>query len=172
MAILITQGKQDTSRDNKFTPFEQKDAISQITKLKISERFDKSIDVTLQVLTGPNKNRIVTDTVCYDPASPFSWKYRALRKAAGVPYDESEPATIDIEALLLNKAVLVDYGIRKGKNKDGEEQDYQNVTYKKPKEINTKLADEYKKDEYETNDEISHTIEAEKTFIDESEWDM
>ena len=54
----------------------------------------------------------------------------SFRKAAGVPYNENEPAQIDIEKLLLNKAVVVDLGVRKGKNSNGEDQEYQNITYK------------------------------------------
>lgn len=47
-----------------------------------------------------------------------------------LPYNENESAQIDIEKLLLNKAVTVDLGVRKGKNQAGEEQEYQNITYK------------------------------------------
>jgi hypothetical protein len=84
----------------------------------------------MRLLNGANKGRFVFDRVSYDPTSDFSWKYRAVRKAAGCPYNENESAQIDIEKLLLNKAVTVDLGVRKGKNKDGVEQEYQNITYK------------------------------------------
>lgn len=130
MALLINQGKQDTSQDNKFTPIEEKGVLAQIFDLALNDRFASTLDVTLRLLNGNHKGRIVVDRVTYDPKSDMSWKYRALRKAAGVPYDESEGNQIDIEALLKNKAVTVDLGIRKGKNKDGVETDYQNVTYK------------------------------------------
>ena len=130
MALLINQGKQDTSQDNKFTPIEEKSVLAQIFDLAINDRFASTLDVTLRLLNGNHKGRIVVDRVTYDPKSDMSWKYRALRKAAGVPYTETEGAQIDIEALLKNKAVTVDLGIRKGKNKDGVETDYQNVTYK------------------------------------------
>ena len=62
----------------------------------------------------------------YHPAGKFSWKYRNLRKAAGVPYTDGESPKIDIEALLLNKAVTVELMVRKGN--DGN--DYQGVKYK------------------------------------------
>jgi hypothetical protein len=67
----------------------------------------------------------------------MAWKYRQLRKCAGSPYQDGEPASIDIEALLLHKAVKADLGIRKGKNKDGVEQDYQDVKYKVTKVVAT-----------------------------------
>lgn len=130
MALLINQGRQDTTQDNKFTPIEEKNVLAQIFDLAINDRFANTLDVTLRLLDGNHKGRMVVDRVTYDPKSDMSWKYRALRKCAGVPYSESEDAQIDIEALLKNKAVKVDLGIRKGKNKDGVETDYQNITYK------------------------------------------
>lgn len=130
MSLLINQGKQDTTQDNKFNPITEKNVTAQITELKLAQSQVNTIEVTMRLLTGANKGRFIFDRVNYDPKSDFSWKYRALRKAAGVPYSESEPAQIDIEKLLLNKAVNVDLGVRKGKNSAGEEQEYQNITYK------------------------------------------
>lgn len=141
MALLINQGKQDTSQDNKFNPIVEKDVLGQITELKLSKNLASTIEVTFRLLNGAHKGRFVFDRVSYDSKSDFSWKYRALRKAAHAPYDENEPAQIDIEALLLNKAVLMDLSVRKGKDKNGDEQEYQNITYKV-----SKLPDTVKKD--------------------------
>ena len=130
MSLLINQGKQDTTQDNKFNPITEKNVTAQITELKLAQSQTNTIEVTMRLLNGANKGRFIFDRVNYDPKSDFSWKYRAIRKAAGVPYNENEPAQIDIEKLLLNKAVVVDLGVRKGKNSNGEDQEYQNITYK------------------------------------------
>jgi hypothetical protein len=130
MALIINQGKQDTTQDNKFNPITEKNVLAQITEIKLASSQTNTLEVTMRLLNGANKGRFVFDRVSYDPASDFSWKYRALRKAAGCPYNENESAQIDIEKLLLNKAVTVDLGVRKGKNRDGVEQEYQNITYK------------------------------------------
>lgn len=130
MALFVNQGKQDTTQDNKFNPIVAQDVLLEITELKLAKTQDNTLEVTLRVLEGQYKNRFVFDRVTFDANSPMSWKYRQLRKCAGVPYQDNEPASIDIEALLLHKAVKADLGIRKGKNKDGVEQDYQDVKYK------------------------------------------
>ena len=130
MALIINQGKQDTTQDNKFNPITEKNVLAQITEIKLATTQTNTLEVTMRLLNGANKGRFVFDRINYDPTSDFSWKYRALRKAAGCPYNENESAQIDIEKILLNKAVTVDLGIRKGKNKDGVEQEYQNITYK------------------------------------------
>lgn len=130
MALIINQGKQDTTQDNKFNPIVEKNVLAQITEIKLSSNQTNTLEITMRLLNGANKGRFVFDRVSYDPTSDFSWKYRAVRKAAGCPYSENESAQIDIEKLLLNKAVTLDLSIRKGKNRDGVEQDYQNITYK------------------------------------------
>ena len=130
MSLIINQGKQDTTQDNKFNPITEKNVLAQITEIKLATSQTNTLEVTMRLLNGANKGRFVFDRVSYDPTSDFSWKYRAIRKAAGCPYNENESAQIDIEKLLLNKAVTVDLGVRKGKNKDGVEQEYQNITYK------------------------------------------
>ena len=130
MALIINQGKQDTTQDNKFNPITEKNVLAQITEIKLASSQTNTLEVTMRLLNGANKGRFIFDRVSYDPTSDFSWKYRALRKAAGCPYNENESAQIDIEKLLLNKAVTVDLGVRKGKNRDGVEQEYQNITYK------------------------------------------
>lgn len=132
MGILINQGVQDTTQDNKFDPIVEKNVLAQIVEIKLadSNKMPNTLEITFRILQGPHKSRFFWDRVTFDPKSNFSWKYRSLRKAAGVPYSETEPKTIDIEALLLNKAILVDLGIRTGKNKNGEDTAYQNVIYK------------------------------------------
>ena len=130
MALLINQGKQDTSKDNQFAPIVEKNVLAQITDIKLSEYQQNTLELTFRLLDGAHKGRFVYDRVNYESTSPFSWKYRNVRRFAGVPYNENEPATIDIEALLLNKAILLDLSIRKGTNKNGEEAEYQNITYK------------------------------------------
>ena len=130
MSLIINQGKQDTTQDNKFNPITEKNVLAQITEIKLATSQTNTLEITMRLLNGANKGRFVFDRVNYDPTSDFSWKYRAVRKAAGCPYNENESAQIDIEKLLLNKAVTVDLGVRKGKNQAGEEQEYQNITYK------------------------------------------
>lgn len=130
MSLIINQGKQDTTQDNKFNPITEKNVLAQITEIKLATSQTNTLEITMRLLNGANKGRFVFDRVNYDPNSDFSWKYRAVRKAAGCPYNENESAQIDIEKLLLNKAVTVDLGVRKGKNQAGEEQEYQNITYK------------------------------------------
>lgn len=152
MPLIITQGKQDLTQDNKFNPIVAKDVLLEITELKLAKTQANTLEVTLRVLEGQYKNRFVFDRVTFDPNSQMSWKYRQLRKCAGSPYVEGEPASIDIEALLLHKAVKADLGIRKGKNKDGEEQEYQDIKYKI---LTTKVAP--------TLDVITGTMDSEKT---------
>lgn len=132
MGILINQGVQDTAQDNKFNPIVEKNVLAQITEIKLADsmKMPNTLEITFRILQGAHKSRFFWDRVTFDPKSNFSWKYRSLRKAAGVPYSETEPKTVDIEALLLNKAVLVDLGVRTGKNKNGEDTEYQNVIYK------------------------------------------
>lgn len=130
MGLIINQGTQDTTQDNKFNPIVAPDVLLQITELKLAQTQASTLEVTFRILDGQYKNRFVFDRISFDPKSPFSWKYRQLRKCAGVPYQEGEPTNIDIEALLLNKAVKADLGTRKGTNKNGEEEEYQNIKYK------------------------------------------
>ena len=132
MSLIINQGKQDTTQDNKFNPITEKNVLAQITEIKLAQSQTNTLEITMRLLNGANKGRFVFDRINYDPTSDFSWKYRAIRKAAGCPYNENESAQIDIEKILLNKGVTVDLGVRKGKNKDGVEQEYQNITYKVP----------------------------------------
>lgn len=126
MGLIINQGKQDTSKDNQFEVIISKEELAQIVKLEMDPEWENTIKITLKII-GENskyKNRLVWDRVSF--AGEFAWKYRSLRKAAGVPYTESESPNIDIEALLLNKAIVVELMARKGN--DGN--DYQSVKYK------------------------------------------
>ena len=132
MGLIINQGKQDDTQDNKFDIITAENVTAQIVELKLSKTKTDTLEIKFKILAGQYKNRIFFDNVNYNPTSDFSWKYRALRKAAGSPYSQNEGANVDIEALLLNKAVLVDLKGRPGKNKAGDDVTYQNVTYKAP----------------------------------------
>ena len=167
MGILINQGVQDTTQDNKFAPIVEKDVIAQITEIKLadSKKMPNTLEITFRILQGAHKSRFFWDRVTFDPKSNFSWKYRSLRKAAGVPYSETEPKTVDVEALLLNKAILVDLGIRLGKNKDGEETAYQNVIYRVAKtddqieKVNVKVVEDFEEDFEDVEELIEEPVE-------------
>lgn len=127
MSLIINQGKQDTSDDKNFEVMVSTNEIAQITEMKLDENWDNTLNITFKVISeGKYKNRLFWDRVSFDAKSPFSWKYRNLRKSAGVPYTDGESPKIDIESLLLNKAVTVELMVRKGN--DGN--DYQGVKYK------------------------------------------
>ena len=132
MGLLINQGVHDTSKDI-FSPIVEDNVTLVISEIKLAKGLANTLEVTFRILTGANKNKFVTDRVTYDANSDFSWKYRQLRKCAGVPYTSTESPTIDIEKLLLNRIVTADLKSRKGKNKDGEEQEYQAINYKMSK---------------------------------------
>lgn len=132
MSLIINQGKQDTSNDSKDFPIiVENDVTLQITAITLSKFKSNALNVEFKILSGTNKNRIIFDTVEYDPKSQFSWKYRSLRNCAGVPYKDGEPANIDIEALLVNKVIKADLSARAGKDSAGNVKDYQNIKYKK-----------------------------------------
>jgi hypothetical protein len=127
MSLIINQGKQDTSGDTNFEVMVSANEKAQITKMEMDKDWENTLNITFKVISeGKYKGRLFWDRVSFDPKGQFSWKYRNLRKAAGVPYSESESPKIDIEALLLNKAVTVELMVRKGN--DGN--DYQGVKYK------------------------------------------
>lgn len=127
MSLIINQGKQDTSGDTNFEVMVSANEVAQITKIELDKDWPDTLNITFKVISeGKFKNRLFWDRISFDPKGQFSWKYRNLRKAAGVPYVESESAKIDIEALLLNKAVTVELMVRKGN--DGN--DYQGIKYK------------------------------------------
>lgn len=124
MPLFINQGKQDTSKDN-FEAFEEKDVAILIEKVELNQYLPGNINLHLRLKSGKHLNRCVRDTVAYEASSPFSWRYRAVRKCAGCPYDEKESEKIDIETLLKDKILLADFTINE---KDGKK--YQNVVYK------------------------------------------
>lgn len=127
MSLFINQGKQDTSDDRSFEVMVSPNEVAQITKIEMDTQWENTLNVTFKIIgEGKYKGRLFWDRVSFDPKSQFSWKYRNLRKAAGVPYTDGESPKIDIEALLLNKAVTVELLVRKGN--DGN--DYQSVKYK------------------------------------------
>lgn len=171
MGLIINQGKQDTSQDNKFAPIEDKNVLASITKIALNKYAESTLDVHMQILGGVHKNRIVIDRVSFDPKSQFSWKYRALRKSANVPYSEDESATIDIEALLVGRVVTLDLGITETEDKTGEKKQYQKVTYKKTELTTDKKADSYEYSEDTTSTHVTDTAEVTEDFIDESDWD-
>lgn len=127
MSLIINQGKQDTSGDNNFEVMVSSNEIAQIQKLELDKEWDNTLKITFKVISeGQYKGRLFWDRISFDPTGKFSWKYRNLRKSAGVPYTDGESPKIDIEALLLNKAVTVELMVRKGN--DGN--DYQGIKYK------------------------------------------
>ena len=134
MSLIINQGKHDTTQDNKFNPITEANVHAQILELKLSKLRTDAIDITFRLLDGQHKGRFIFDTIEFNPTSTRAWKYRALRRCAGVPYVEGEANNVDIEALLLNKAVLVDLSVRKGNpGTSGEGKEFQDIKYKEMK---------------------------------------
>lgn len=131
MPLIIKQGKQDTSNDVKvYEPVEQRNAMVQIVEIKLADNIPDTLILNMQVLDGANKNRYVTDRITFDPQSPLSWKYRNVRRAVGVPYVETEPTSIDVEGIFLNKAMRVDLGKKEGVDRMGNPKIYQTINYK------------------------------------------
>ena len=127
MSLFINQGKQDTSNDRTYEVMVSSNEVAQIIKMEMDKNWPDTLNITFKIISEVKyKGRQFWDRISFDPKGQFSWKYRNLRKSAGVPYSESENAKIDIEALLLNKAVTVELLVRKGN--DGN--DYQSVKYK------------------------------------------
>lgn len=171
MGLIINQGHQDTSQDNKFTPIKDSNVLATITKLGMNSFAENTLDVYMQLLNGVHKNRIVIDRVSFDAKSAFSWKYRALRKSANVPYKEDEPSTIDIEELLVGRVVTLDLDITETTDKTGAKKEYQKVTYKKTELTSTtKEADAYPYEAEATDTHTTDTAEVTEDFIDESDW--
>lgn len=127
MALLINQGKQDTSRDNNFDPIIDENVVVVIDKLELNMNLPGNLNVYLHLMTGKYKGRHIKDLVPYEASNEFSWKYRALRNCAGEPYKKDEPATIDIEALLKGKLLSANFNTFD--KKDGTKG--QNIQYKK-----------------------------------------
>ena len=115
MSLFINQGKQDTSNDRTYEVMVSSNEVAQIIKMEMDKNWPDTLNITFKIISeGKYKGRQFWDRISFDPKGQFSWKYRNLRKSAGVPYSESENAKIDIEALLLNKAVTVELLVRKG----------------------------------------------------------
>jgi hypothetical protein len=168
MGLIINQGKQDTSQDNKFEVILSKDELAQIVKLEMDPDWENTLKVTLKII-GENskyKNRLVWDRVSF--SGEFAWKYRSLRKAAGVPYVESESPNIDIEALLLNKAVNVELTARKGN--DGN--DYQSIKYKNATATNTaaKIATPVVETAEEVEEDLENPFDVAPATEDTVDW--
>lgn len=124
--LVINQGKQNTKDDGKFDIIKEKGVFGKISEVKMHESFTDTLNLTIEIIENPTyAGRKVFDSVTFDPKSDFSWKYRALRKCVGVPYSETEGASIDIEKILLNKKVKMNLDVRTGT--DGNE--YQKITY-------------------------------------------
>ena len=131
MPLIINQGKQDISKDNnKFEIITEKNALVVISEVKLADNVPNTLALSMQILEGPNKNRYVNDKITFDPNSPLSWKYRSVRRAVGVPYQENESTNIDAEAIFLNKALRVDLSVREGKDKLNNPKQYQAINYK------------------------------------------
>ena len=127
MSLIINQGNQPLDEDRTYEVMISPNEIAQITKIEMDKNWDNTLNITFKVISEGNfKGRLFWDRVSFDPKSEYSWKYRNLRKSAGVPYTQEESDKIDIEGILLNKAVTVELTSRKGN--DGNE--YQSVKYK------------------------------------------
>lgn len=126
MGLLIKQGKHKEDK-----PIKMDYALAQITALRQAKDKDGMpkegyMQVGLVLLTqGAYQGKKISDRMPYVDDEPTSFKYKAIRRSAKVPYDKNEPDTIDIEALLLNKAVGVKLTIYEAE--DGRE--FQNVAY-------------------------------------------
>ena len=142
MPLIINQGKQDTSKDtSKFPPIVARNVLVSIVQLKLAENISNTLYVKMQVMDGEYKNRYVDDKITFDPSSALSWKYRNVRKAVGVPYVENENPNIDIEGILLNKALRVDLGIKEGTDKKtNEPRTYQTINYKPLQDVTPKTS--------------------------------
>lgn len=141
MGLIINQGVHQDDR-----PIESEE-IAQITKVTPAKADIRpnSINVELTIISdGKYKGRKLFDLVPYDPDDPMAFKYKELRRAAKVPYDKNEGTKVDIEKLLLKKAVGVKLSVR-----EYEGRDFQNIKYTaiKDSEKPTPITKEAPKDE-------------------------
>ena len=125
MSLIINQGKHNPSA-TAFEPIVAKNVVAEIDNVELSTKVDDAINLTMRILAGPYKNKFIFDSVPFKASHAFSWKYITMRKSAGVPYTEDEPAEIDIQELLEGQAVTLNLGIRKDKSTGNE---YQRVDY-------------------------------------------
>ena len=135
MGLFINQGHQDTSKDD-FSPIVANDVTMVIFGMELIPDKVGWLKVSFRILEGEYKNRFVYDRIAYDPNSNMSWKYRQLRKCAGVPYNKNESEQIDIEALLKDKVIKANLSERKWKGQDGTERISQQIDYKEYDEPN------------------------------------
>ena len=85
MSLIINQGKQDTSGDTNFEVMVSANEVAQISKIELDKEWADTLSITFKVISdGKYKGRLFWDRVSFDPKGQFSWKYRNLRKAAGV----------------------------------------------------------------------------------------
>lgn len=170
--LIIKQGKQDTSDDGKFAVIIKKGVFAKISKLSMHDSWDDTLVVEMDILDEDLKGRKVFDNVSF--TGEYSWKYRALRRAVGVPYSEDEGVSIDIEKLLLNKKVKLNLSERKAD--DGNE--YQKIAYVAkptaheevtvaPKKSATKIAEDI---EEETGIEVTEADVESATIDTEADW--
>lgn len=131
MALLINQGIQPEEKKMEFAPIQEDNVKLVIKELKLNDYRADTLDVNMQIIAGKNTGRYVKTSVNYNPENPMSWKYRALRLSANQPYTKGEPATIDIEKLLINQVVTADLSVTEGADKDGNPKKYQQVKFKK-----------------------------------------
>jgi hypothetical protein len=161
--FIITQGAQP---DDEI--FEDKEVYLQIVGLKKSDFNANQMIVQFKILSGKYVGQRVSDFVTYDPNDSMSWKYRKLRNSANVPYSKTEPPTINIAKLLMDKVVKAD--LTKYTNEE-KGKDYQNVVYGKPLEpgetIPTSKEEEKTYDFSETIPAKDDTLTSEEDIYEE-----
>lgn len=124
MGLIIKQGIKELQQDDKWQVYEDNSVQLMITGLEPHKTFADSLKITLKILSGKFKDKTVWDSVSY--SGEHVWKYKALRKSAGVPFSATESEALDIYKLLMNKVVTAD--LTKRVDKEGNE--WQNIKYK------------------------------------------
>lgn len=122
MGLIINQGihKEDT-------PITSDYETGKITKVELADSKvrENSLNVETTIIgKSKYKGRKLTDLVPFDPEDPMSFKYKQIRKAVGKAYDKDEGTKIDIQKILLNKAVGLKLSVREYQGND-----YQNIKY-------------------------------------------
>lgn len=133
MGLLINQGKHDMNNNQQQAPeiIVANNVRMGITKIELDKyKPEEFLRFTFKIIGGEHNGKFVFDSIPYNPSSNLAWKYTNLRASAGVPYNSNESTSIDIEALLLNRVVLVDLSSRDYTSKDGVKKQAQNVKYK------------------------------------------
>jgi len=127
MALIINQGIQ---KESNFDVIEEMGVLAKIIEVKEHKTKSDTFVVTFRLLNGKNANRLVWDNIEYNPNSNWVWKYQSLRRAAGCPYSKDEGTNIDIEKLLIDKAVILD--LTSSIDKQDSTKKWQRINYKKP----------------------------------------